>query len=77
MGQKEVEDVLKKFHNEALSISDIVKQINGKINKRVISRAVKQLEKYGEVKSIQLTTIEARKRYGLKFKRKVKVYYID
>jgi Fe2+ or Zn2+ uptake regulation protein len=75
MSQEEVVNLLKTCQ-EALSVSEIVEKLNGKANSTAITRALKQLKKYGEIQAIKLELPVARRIFGNKAKHKLQVYCV-
>lgn len=75
MVQEEVIELLKQCQ-EALSCSEIAEKLIGKANITAVTRAISQLEKYGEVQAIRLEVPVARRIYGKRVKRALRVYCV-
>jgi len=61
---------------EALSSTEIVAKLMGQANSTAINRALKQLQKYGEIQAIKLELPVARRIFGNKAKHKLCVYCV-
>lgn len=75
MVQEEVIKLLEECQ-QALSCSEIVERMLGKANSTAITRALKQLSKYGEIQAIKLELPVARRIFGNKAKHKLCVYCV-
>ena len=75
MSEKDILNVLENNY-EALSIKEISELLLGKSNIKTIQKAIKQLEKYGEVESVRLDVRVARKIYGNNLKKGIKLFYV-
>ena len=73
MSQGEVLEVLKE-QKEPISAKEIANKID--TNQKHVYVSLKCLIKYKEVKCIEITRDEAKKRYGNGYNRRLRLYYV-
>jgi len=74
MGQEEICEVLKK-HNKPLTRTQIAQELNE--NPCKISKSLRVLLKYNEIKCIEISRIEAQKLFNnVNYKRRLRLYYL-
>ena len=77
MAQEEVIKVLEKSKGEYMSLSEISEALAGVLCDKNVRRAIQQLLKYKEIKSIEVDAKIARKIYKKDIKNKIRLYYVD
>jgi repressor of nif and glnA expression len=75
MVQDDIVKLLEKCE-EALSSKEIAEKLIGKANYTAICRAIKKLNKYGEISSIKLDVKVSRRIYGKGIKQPISLFYV-